>query len=56
VDSIRARKGCGRWLFVTYPTKRYCRGDCQRRDYQTSDEWKRRRRLKYQAMRRKAES
>ena len=43
------RKDCGKWLFVTYPTKRFCSADCQRRDYQTSEEWKRRRRLKYQA-------
>lgn len=47
------RKGCGKWLFVTYPTKRFCSGDCQRRDYQTSEEWKRRRRLKDQAGRRR---
>lgn len=46
-----ARQGCDRWLFVTYPTKRYCSSDCQRRDYQTSEEWKRRRRRKYQSKR-----
>jgi hypothetical protein len=48
-----AREGCGKWLFTTYPTKRFCSGDCQRRDYQNSEEWKRRRRLKYQAGRRR---
>lgn len=55
LDSIRTcdRKGCGKWLFVTYPTKRFCSGDCQRRDYQNSEEWKRRRRLRYQAGRRR---
>jgi hypothetical protein len=54
LDGVRtcARPGCDKWLFVTYPTKRFCSGDCQRREYQTSDEWKRRRRLKYQARRR----
>lgn len=42
-----ARANCGKWFFAKFETARYHSNVCQRRDYQTGEEWKRRRRMKY---------
>lgn len=49
VDRVRtcARANCGKWFFAKFATARYHSNVCQRRDYQTGEEWKRRRRMKY---------
>jgi hypothetical protein len=51
MDRIRtcAKVGCGKWFFAKFQAGRYCGRDCQRRDYQTSEEWKGRRRSRYRA-------
>jgi hypothetical protein len=55
IDRIRtcAKAGCGKWFFAKFQSGRYCSKDCQRRDYQSGEEWKRRRRIKYGAMKRR---
>jgi hypothetical protein len=55
-----AYEGCTTWFFAKFPSEKYCSRDCQRRDYQTSEQWKAHRRKKhrenYQARRRQAEA
>lgn len=49
LDRIRncANPKCASWFFAKGPTGKYCSRDCQRRDYQTSEEWKKHRRKKH---------
>lgn len=44
---VRRCARCQRWLYAKFNHQRFCQKLCQLLDYQTSEEWKRRRRERY---------
>jgi len=45
---VRACDRCKRWFYAKFNHQRFCGKKCQLQHYQTSEEWKRRRRERYQ--------
>jgi hypothetical protein len=45
---VRRCTRCGRWFYAKFNHQRFCGKKCQLQHYQTSEEWKRRRRERYQ--------
>jgi len=44
---VRTCNRCTRWFYAKFNHQRFCSKKCQLRHYQTSEEWKRRRRERY---------
>jgi hypothetical protein len=42
-----SRDRCGRWFYAKFNHQRFCGARCQLLHYQTSEEWKKRRRERY---------
>jgi len=45
---VRTCSRCQRWFYAKFNHQRFCGKNCQTLHYQTSEEWKRRRRERYQ--------